>query len=88
MELEFREAFLKDVKSIGNAALKKKIAAVISDAEKAVSLFDLKNVKKMEGSVSYYRIRVGDYRIGVKLQEKTLVFLLCLDRKDIYRYFP
>mgnify|MGYP001607502037 CR=1 FL=1 len=88
MELEFRETFLKDVKGIRDAAAKKKVAAVISDAKRAASLFDLKNAKKMEGSVSYYRIRIGDYRIGVKLQEKTLVFMRCLNRKDIYRYFP
>ena len=88
MELEFREPFRKDLKGIRNASVKKKIAVVISDAKKASSLLDMKNVKKMEGSVSYYRIRVGDYRIGVKLQEKTLGFMRCLDRKDIYRYFP
>ena len=76
------------MKGVRNAAVKKKIVAVIFDAKKAASLFDLKNVKKMEGSVSYYRIRIGEYRIGVKLQEKRLVFMRCLNRKDIYRYFP
>lgn len=88
MELEFRETFLKDVKRIKETAVKKKIATVISGAQKATSLLDLNNVKKLEGSTDYYRIRVGDYRIGVKLQSKTLIFMRCLNRKDIYRYFP
>ena len=88
MELEFRDSFLKDVKRIKETAAKKKIAAVISDAHKVVSLLDLKNVKKLEGSNTYYRIRVGDYRVGIKLQDKTLIFMRCLNRKDIYRYFP
>jgi mRNA interferase RelE/StbE len=86
MELEFRDAFLKDLKRIKDAAMRKKVAAVIS--ENIASLLELKNVKKLEGNVAYYRIRIGDYRIGVKLQEKTLVFMRCLNRKDIYRYFP
>lgn len=88
MELEFRDSFLKDVKRIKETAVKKKIAAVISESQKVPSLLDLKNVKKLEGSVNYYRIRVGDYRIGIKLQNKTLIFMRCLNRKDIYRYFP
>jgi len=88
LELAFKESFLKDVKRIKETAVKKKIAAVISESQKVSSLLDLKNVKKLEGSSDYYRIRIGDYRIGVKLQDKTLIFMRCLNRKDIYRYFP
>lgn len=88
MELEFRESFLKDVKRIKQTAVKKKITAVFLESRKADSLLDLKNVKKLEGSSSYYRIRIGEYRIGVKIQDKKLIFLRCLNRKDIYRYFP
>jgi mRNA interferase RelE/StbE len=88
MELEFRDSFLKDIKRIKETAVRKKITAVLSDSRKATSLLDLKNVKKLEGSVNYYRIRVGDYRIGVKVEDKKLIYIRCLNRKDIYRYFP
>ena len=88
MELEFRASFLKDIKRIKETAVKKKITAVISESKKANSLHDLKDVRKLEGTSAYYRIRVGDYRIGVKLQDKKLIYLRCLNRKDIYRYFP
>ena len=88
MKLEFRESFLKDVKRIKEKGLKKKVAAVITEAKAASSLSAIRNVKKMEGSESYYRVRIGDYRIGFRLHDKTLIFLRCLHRKDIYRYFP
>lgn len=88
MELEFRDSFLKDINRIKDAAIKRKIAAVILETKSAAALLAIKKVKKMEGNDEYYRIRIGDYRIGVKLQGKTLVFLRCLHRKDIYRYFP
>jgi len=88
MELEFRESFLKDISRIKEKAVKKKIAAAIMEAKSASSLSAIKHVKKMEGSDVYYRVRIGDYRIGFKLQGNTLVFLRCLHRKDIYRYFP
>ena len=88
MKLEYRGSFLKDIKRIEETAVKKKIAAVIADVQAASSLLDLKNVKKLESSDTYYRIRIGDYRIGIKLQDKRLIFMRCLHRKDIYRYFP
>ena len=88
MELEFRDSFLKDLNRIKELAVKKKIAAVITEAKSAPSLSAVRNIKKMEGSENYYRVRIGDHRIGVKLQGKTLIFLRCLHRKDIYRYFP
>jgi len=88
VEVEFRASFLKDVNRIREKAVKKNIAAVIMEAKSASSLSAIRNVKKMEGSADYYRVRIGDYRIGVKLHGKTLIFLRCLNRKDIYRYFP
>ena len=88
MELEFRDSFLKDIQHINEKTLKKKVAALIADAKSAQSLSDLRNVKKLEGSDAYYRIRVGNYRIGAKIQNETLILIRLLHRKDIYRYFP
>ena len=88
MELEFRESFLKDLKRIRAAAVKRQVAAVIAEAKSASSLASLSHVKKLQGSTDYYRVRLGDYRIGFKLQGQTLIFLRCLHRKDVYRYFP
>ena len=88
MEIEFRESFLRDVNHIREKGVKKKIAAVITEVRAASSLTTIRNVKKLEGSENYYRIRIGEYRMGFRLQEKTLIFLRCLHRKDIYRYFP
>jgi mRNA interferase RelE/StbE len=42
----------------------------------------------MRGSREYFRIRIGDFRLGLKLEGDTLVFIRFLNRKDIYRYFP
>lgn len=88
MEFEFRDSFLKDVNHIKESTVKKKIAAMITEAKSASSLSAIRNIKKMEGTDNYYRVRIGDYRIGVKLQGKALIFLRCLHRKNIYRYFP
>jgi mRNA interferase RelE/StbE len=44
-------------------------------------------VKKLEGSASTYRVRVGDYRILYKVNDsaKEVHLLRVGDRKDVYR---
>ncbi|NPA92437.1 MAG: type II toxin-antitoxin system RelE/ParE family toxin, partial [Chloroflexi bacterium] len=37
---------------------------------------------------SFYRIRLGDYRLGLEIEGDTVVFVRFLHRRDIYRYFP
>ena len=89
MELEFRDSFLKDLNRIKESAVKKKIAAVITEAKSAPSLSAVRNIKKRWKVVKITIVSaLGIIEIGVKLQGKTLIFLRCLHRKDIYRYFP
>lgn len=87
MKVHFREDFLKDTKALEDGALRKRIGEVIRQVEQAATLQDVRNVKKLKGTNHYYRIRVGDYRLGLILQKGTVVFARCLHRKDIYRYF-
>ncbi len=52
------------------------------------ALSKIKNLKELQGYELYYRIRVGDYRIGIKAEKQTLSFERILHRKDIYNLFP
>ncbi|MGA9351150.1 MAG: type II toxin-antitoxin system RelE/ParE family toxin [Anaerolineae bacterium] len=42
----------------------------------------------MKGYDTFYRIRLGDYRIGIEVLEDKVILVRILHRKDIYRYFP
>ncbi len=43
----------------------------------------------MEGFKTFYRIRLGDYRVGVELEADLMVrFIIIAHRKEIYRFFP
>jgi mRNA interferase RelE/StbE len=88
MKIAFDSSFYKRLSKINDKALLNKVKLVILQAESADSIQQLTNVKKMEGFKTYYRIRVGDYRIGVELKEKTLWFITIANRKDIYKIFP
>ena len=88
MKIAFKESFLKDVKALGNNTLRKRVRAAIEQVEHAAQLSDIRNLKKLRGEDTFYRIRVGDYRLGVTLQKDTIIFIRCLHRRDIYRYIP
>ncbi|MBD2516308.1 type II toxin-antitoxin system RelE/ParE family toxin [Nostoc sp. FACHB-973] len=88
MNIEFRKSFEKDLNNIRDEALLKKIKMVIEEVEKAVNLADISNIKKLQGDGNYYRIRIGDYRVGIAVSESAVLFVRVLHRKDVYRYFP
>jgi mRNA interferase RelE/StbE len=52
------------------------------------SLGDMSNVRKIQGYEEYFRIRIGDYRLGIKMTKDYIEMLRFLHRKDIYRKFP
>lgn len=88
MNIEFKSSFVRDLKGIKDNKLYAEIRRVIERAEQAQSLQEMSDVKKLRGGDHYYRIRVGDYRIGVRVEGNTLTFVRVLHRREIYRYFP
>ena len=88
MKVEFRSSFAKDLRKIKEQNVRQQVREVIQAVESAESLQDVGNLKKLRVGDRYYRIRVGDYRIGFLLEGDTLVFVRFLSRKDIYKYFP
>jgi mRNA interferase RelE/StbE len=88
MRVLFERSFSRDLKKIRNKQVLKRVREVIAEAEAAASISEVANLKKLEGFDAYYRIRMGDYRIGIEVAEGKLIFVRVLNRKEIYRYFP
>ena len=49
---------------------------------------EIKNIRQLKGGSKYYRILLGDYRIGIKKENEFIVFVRILHRREIYRHFP
>jgi mRNA interferase RelE/StbE len=88
VKVDFRDSFAKDLKGVKEKGLLGRVREVIEAVEKADSLAELSNLKKLKGGGNYFRVRVGDYRIGIALESDTIIFVRLLNRKDIYKYFP
>ena len=88
MKVEFRDSFAKDLKSIKDKSLLNRVKEVVENVEKVASLDEIRNLKKLKGGGNYFRLRIGDYRMGIVLENDTVIFVRFLNRKDIYRFFP
>jgi mRNA interferase RelE/StbE len=45
-------------------------------------------LKKLKGGGNYYRLRIGDFRVGLSVEADKVIFVRVINRKDIYKYFP
>ena len=88
MKLAFTNKFLKQVSKLKDKKLAKEIEKVIESTEAATSISEIKNLKKLKGHKDFYRIRVGDYRIGIQFKNSEFTYAAIDNRKDIYKYFP
>ncbi len=88
MRVEFLEKFSRDVDKISVKSVKQSVARLILHIEAADSLANIPQVKKLTGFKSAYRIRIGDYRIGVFVEDNMVQFARIVHRKDIYKVFP
>ena len=88
MNLAFSRSFAKDLRQITDAAVLKRLQEIIHEVESAARIQDLKNLKKISSRSGYYRLRLGDYRLGLIIEANTVTLVRILHRKDIYRYFP
>jgi len=84
MKVTFRKSFDRDLQALrSDPRLLARIREAIEAIEAAPTLQYVPGLQKLSGMPNYYRIRVGDYRIGLALEGDTIVFVHCLHRKDI-----
>lgn len=89
MIVEFDRSFAKSLNKVRDALILKRIEKAIVMLEKAPSLSKVANIRKLTGFKDYYRIRIGDYRLGFEqINNVTIRLIVFTHRKDIYRIFP
>ena len=84
----YLQSFLRDVKKLRDQKIQRAVAAAIEDVDAANSISEIRSLKRLSGQTDYYRIRVGDWRIGLKIVANMVTFVRCLHRREVYRYFP
>jgi mRNA interferase RelE/StbE len=89
MIVEFDKSFSKSLDKIKDSTILHRIETTLLKLEKAESLKDIRNLKRLTGFKSYYRIRIGNYRLGLEqIDNKTVRVIIIAHRSDIYKKFP
>ena len=88
MKVEFLKKFSKDLGSITQTKDKRLILEVINLIKESDNFKDIPNTKKLVGFKNAYRIRSGNLRIGIFLENSLVQFARVAYRKDIYNLFP
>jgi len=88
MNTTFRRSFTRDLRRIKDRRVLGGVQQAIENVEAADTQSDIANLKKLTNTINCYRIRVGDYRIGIIIEGDGVEFIRCLHRRDLYRYFP
>ncbi len=89
MSVLFDKNFIRNIEKENNSNILEKVKHCISDVKQAANIHEIKAFKKMNGYKNYYRIKIDySYRIGIKIENDTIYFVVFRNRKDIYKVFP
>jgi len=89
MIVRIDKSFQKDTSKINDAKTKAAIVEVINNIQGAADISSINKLKKIVGYKSMYRIRLGDFRIGLEYTESNEIILIrFLHRKEIYKRWP
>jgi mRNA interferase RelE/StbE len=88
MQIEFTKKFGKQIEKCLDNSIRARLLKVIDTILKAENLSDIKNIKKLKGHNNFYRLKIGDYRIGLVLEDNLVIFAAFDHRSNIYKYFP
>jgi mRNA interferase RelE/StbE len=88
MRVSFLRRFSKDLDNIVSIKDRLSILAAIEKAKKVQRIEEIPGIKKLIGFKNEYRIRSGDFRIGLFLEGDRIEFARVVHRKNIYKVFP
>ncbi|MBF2005893.1 MULTISPECIES: type II toxin-antitoxin system RelE family toxin [Chlorogloeopsis] len=86
---EYTKRFLKDLADLPED-VQARIEPIVFQELESENPFELGYLQKMKGYDDKYKIRVGNYRIGITVDKETQT-LICqrvAHRKEIYKIFP
>jgi mRNA interferase RelE/StbE len=88
-EVRYKRTFLKELSRLP-ATARKRVEEIAFGKQIKDDPFLLGKTPELVGYKSFYKIRVGSYRIGLQIDTEThlVEFMRVLHRREIYRKFP
>ena len=88
MKLRYLKSFLRDIEKLKDPQTKQHIKTQIEQIKSAEKQNEIRQLKKIKGHPYTYRIRLGNYRMGLFIEKDVVTFVRFVKRNDIYKLFP
>ena len=88
MKTEFLKQFIRDTDKLSVQSIRNEVIKAIKNVEDSASPAGIRGLKKLSGYKNAFRIKIGDYRIGVFIEKNNVEFARVVHRKEIYKVFP
>ncbi|HPG69081.1 MAG TPA: type II toxin-antitoxin system RelE/ParE family toxin [Candidatus Hydrogenedentes bacterium] len=88
MKIAFASSFERDLRKLTESAVRVAVRQAIARVEAAKDPGEIVGLRKLRTGKAYYRLRVGDYRLGMIIRSSDVTFVRFLHRSEVYRYFP
>ncbi len=88
MEIRYAKRFLKDLADVPENYRRTVEEFVFKILPHSNGLRSIGSVEQMQGYGGYFKVRFGQYRVGLQEKDGVIVCERILHRKEIYRFFP
>lgn len=88
MRIKFKKSFLKQLAALPKEVRERIESFVFETLPTLDSMGESGKIEKLHGYKSYFKIRFGEYRVGIHAENDILTVEIVMHRREIYRHFP
>lgn len=78
MEVQITKTAIKDIKKLDTSTRDRIL--------KGIYKLPLGDVKRLQGYINYYRLRIGDFRVIYSVSGEIIIVSAVLSRGDVYKH--
>jgi mRNA interferase RelE/StbE len=88
MIVKYNKNFLKELNKLPNNISANIENFVFETLPKNDNLQSVGKIEKLSGHKNCFKVRFGNYRVGIKKQDDEIIIATVKHRKEIYKFFP
>lgn len=88
MKVVYSKKFLKELSKLPKKYRIQIEEFVFEKLPQLENVYESTKIESLKGYKNFYKVRFGNYRIGLKISKEILSVERVLHRKDIYKRFP
>ena len=88
MNVTYKKRFLKELSKLPKQYSEQIEEFVFEILPNHNNLAEVGKIEKLTGYSDYYKVRFGNYRIGIKKDKDNLIIETVKHRKEIYKFYP